>query len=831
MTAYEGSAGIAGKHNEAAALVAQMTVQEKAACGSGSSFWQLQPCERLGLPPVMITDGPHGLRKQQTEGDHVGLSASVPATCFPTASALAASWDIELLRQVGVALGEQCVAEKVTVLLGPGMNIKRHPLCGRNFEYFSEDPLLSGEMAAAMVLGVQSQGVGTSLKHFAVNNQECARMYVDAIVDERTLREIYLRGFEIAVKKAQPWTVMCAYNRINGEYCSEHHWLLNQVLRDEWGFQGLVMTDWGAANDRVHGVKSGLDLEMPSSGGVNDARLELALRRGELPEAVLDRAVVRNVSLTLCGAELEERELQLDQEAHHALARRAAAESAVLLKNDGGILPLSTEPELATEPTHSTSPSIAVIGAFAKQPRYQGTGSSQVNPTRLDCAFDAIAQLMGGEERLSYAAGYEPVFSNLDDSLLEEAVRTAGQAEVAIVFAGLPVTYESEGFDRPHMRLPDQHNRLIEAVCEANANTAVVLSNGAPVEMPWVKRPKVILESYLAGQAGGGAVADLLFGKVNPSGKLAESFPLKQSDVPADRWFPGEGRQVQYREGLYVGYRYFDSASVPVLFPFGHGLSYTEFTYANLRVAAEDSGFRISVDVTNVGSLRGSEVVQVYVHDVECNAYRPEHELKGFAKIALEPGETGTVDIHLARDAFALFDPEAQSWVVEGGAFEVRVGASSRDIRLATRVDVASQDRLSERAQAAGPRLVSGALEVSNEAFASLLGRALPPPEALRPLHLNSALLELRGSWLGRRIRAQVVKQFKRNIGGQGTEDSDPTLAKMFEEMANHMPLRSFALFSGGRMSFKSLQILIALLNHRYLEAVRLLCGGEARWQ
>ncbi len=802
-----------------------MTVQEKTACGSGLNFWQLQPCERLGLPAVTITDGPHGLRKQSTEGDHVGLNASVPATCFPTASALAASWDVQLLREVGVALGEQCVAEKVTVLLGPGMNIKRHPLCGRNFEYFSEDPLLGGELAAAMILGIQSQGVGTSIKHFAVNNQECGRMYVDAIVDERTLREIYLRGFEIAVKKARPWTVMCAYNRVNGEYCSEHDWLLNKVLRDEWGFQGLVMTDWGATNDRVHGIESSLDLEMPGNGGINDARLELALQRGELSEAVLDRAVVRNVSLTMCGAELEGREIELDQGAHHALARRAAAESAVLLKNDGGILPLSTEPALPTEPR------IAVIGAFAKEPRYQGTGSSQVNPTRLDCAFDAMAELVGGEERLRYAAGYEPVFSNMDDALLEEAAGIARQAEVAIVFAGLPVTYESEGFDRPHMRLPDQHNRLIEAVCEANTNTVVVLSNGAPVEMPWVHRPKAILESYLSGQAGGGAVADLLFGKVNPSGKLAESFPQKQGQVAADRWFPGEGRQVQYREGLYVGYRYFDSAGVPVLFPFGHGLSYSEFTYANLRIAAENDGYRTSVDVTNVGSVSGAEVVQVYVHDLESNAYRPEQELKGFAKIALEPGETGTVDIRLGRDAFALFDPQAQSWVVEAGTFEVRVGASSRDIRLAERVDVASEDRLSERAQGAGPSLESGSLEITDEAFASMLGREIPAPEAVRPFHLNSALQELEGSWLGQRLRARVIEQFKRNIGGQGTEEPDPTLARMFEEMANHMPLRSFVLFSRGRLSFRLLHVLIALLNHRYLESVRLLCGGEARWQ
>ncbi|HEY5680426.1 MAG TPA: glycoside hydrolase family 3 C-terminal domain-containing protein [Pseudomonadales bacterium] len=824
------TAGLRSKHNEAAALVAEMTLEEKAGLCSGRDFWHLKPVARLGLPSVMVTDGPHGLRKQDAEADHAGLNASVPATCFPTASALACSWDRELLQEIGVALGEECVAERVAVLLGPGMNIKRHPLCGRNFEYFSEDPLLCGELAAALIDGVQSQGVGTSVKHFAANNQEHGRMTVNAIVDERTLREIYLRGFEIAVRNSQPWTVMCAYNRLNGTYCSEHAWLLDSVLRDEWGFAGLVVSDWGAANERARGVAAGLDLEMPASGGINDARVAAAVRSGELAEAVLDRAATRNASLALLGGELEGRPRDVDHDAHHGLARRAAAQSAVLLKNDGGLLPLGRDV------------SIAVIGAFAQRPRYQGAGSSQVRPTRLDCAWDAMEKIAEAG-RLTFAAGYDPRRSEPDQALIDEAVDLARAAEVAVVFAGLPGIYESEGFDRAHMRLPDQHNRLIAAVCDANPSTVVVLSNGAPVEMPWVDRPAAVLEAYLGGQAGGSAAADLLFGLANPCGKLAETFPMRQADVPSDAWFPGSDRQVQYREGLYVGYRYFDTFDRGVLFPFGHGLSYTRFEYGEIAMddlRYEQGGrLEVSVDVTNVGDRPGAETAQLYVAALTSGAYRPFHELKGFAKTRLEPGETRRVTFVLDDGAFAVYDPEAKAWIVEAGEFELRVGASSRDIRQTRIITVVSDQTLSPATEAVGgpnagspnagspnagdPGSADAGLAVADAAFAAMLGRPVPDPEPVRPYHLNSSVNEIAESWLGRLVKARVVAGFQQRMGARS---SDETVQKMFEEMANNMPLRALPLFSRGAISFAQLEILVALLNGRVLRALRLWLSG-----
>lgn len=797
--------GLRTKHNEAADLVARMTVEEKAAFCSGRGFWHLEALPRLGIQRVMVTDGPHGLRKQAGSADHVGLNRSVPATCFPTASALACSWDISLLEEIGVALGREAAAENVAVLLGPGINIKRHPLCGRNFEYYSEDPLLAGELAAAFIRGVQSQGVGTSLKHYAVNNQEQARMTVDVIVDERTLREIYLKGFEIAVRKAQPWTVMCAYNRVNGTYCGEHDWLLNQVLRGEWGFEGLVMSDWGATNDRVAGVARGLDLEMPGSGGANDRRVQAAVAAGELDEALLDRAVIRNVSLSLLGADLATGSPAVDLDAHHALARRAAAECAVLLKNDGALLPLDPAARLA------------VVGAFAKTPRFQGTGSSQVNPTRVDDAHSAITEVLGREA--AYAPGYDPRLSAPDPALIEEAVAVAREAEVVVLFAGLPGIYESEGFDREHLSLPAQHDRLIEAVCAVNPNVVVVLANGAPVTMPWLGAARALLEGYLGGQAGGSGVVDVLFGRDGPGGRLAETFPASASAVGADAWFPGEGRQVAYREGLYVGYR---QPGLAAAFPFGHGLSYTTFEYADLALSAADldagDGLEVRLSVCNTGAVAGSEVIQLYVSDPECRVYRPERELRAFTRVRLAPDERQEVCLRLARDAFAFYDPVAGGWVVEPGEFLIRVGASSVDIRLEARVQVRSDDHIGT-GPVAGPDCLGGALGCGDDTFAAMLGHPLPAREPVRPFHLNSSVNEIAATWLGRRLKERIVAGFRARMGGAS---EDEVLNRMFETMAGEMPLRGLELFSGGQLARRQLDILIALLNRQPLRALAL---------
>ncbi|WP_432494400.1 glycoside hydrolase family 3 C-terminal domain-containing protein [Kineococcus auxinigenes] len=667
-------------------LLAQLTLEEKASLLGGSDFWHTQGVDRLGVPAVMVTDGPHGLRKQAEGADHLGLNASVPATCFPPAAGLASSWDTALLRRVGEALGRETRAERVAVLLGPGVNMKRTPLCGRNFEYFSEDPVLAGDLAAAMVAGVQSQGVGTSLKHFAANNQETERMTVSADVDERTLREIYLTAFERVVKAAQPWTVMCSYNRINGVYASEDPWLLTTVLRDEWGFEGLVVSDWGAVNVREDGVRAGLDLEMPSSGGTGTKRILDAVTAGTLSEADVDRAARRVLELLDKAAPALAEPGTVDVEAHHALAREAATASAVLLRNE----PVGGAPLLPLAPAGGT---VAVIGEFARTPRYQGAGSSQVNPTRLDDALSALREAFAGSREVVFAAGYDPDSEELDTALADEAVAAAAAAEVAVVFLGLPPRYESEGYDRDHMELPSAQVELLRRIAAANAKVVVVLSNGSAVTVePWQQQVPALLETWLLGQAGGGAVADLLTGAVNPSGRLAETIPVRHSDNPTVGNFPGENGHVRYGEGLLIGYRWYDAHALPVAYPFGHGLSYTTFAYSDLSVRPAGDGAEVTVTVTNTGDVAGTETVQVYVHDAEASVFRPEQELKGFARLTLAPGESGTATIALDRRAFAFWHSGAGDWVVEGGEFEVRVGASSRDVRLTRSIPLDGDD-------------------------------------------------------------------------------------------------------------------------------------------
>ncbi|MCT9819776.1 glycoside hydrolase family 3 C-terminal domain-containing protein [Microbacterium sp. W1N] len=656
-----------------------LTLEEKASLTSGASFWYTKPIERVGLPAVMVTDGPHGLRKQREGGDHLGMGDSVPATCFPPAVGLGSSWDVDLIERVGVALGVETSIENVAVLLGPGINIKRSPLCGRNFEYLSEDPIVSGVLGAALVRGIQSQGVGTSLKHFAANNQEDDRMRVSSDVDPRPLREIYLRGFERVVKDAQPWTVMCAYNKINGVYASEDPWLLTQVLRDDWGFEGLVVSDWGAVNDRVAGLPAGLDLEMPSSNGVTDRQLVDAVAAGTLDEAALDVAAQRVIDLVeKAQAGAGRIAGPLDVDAHHALAREAAGRSIVLLQNEGDLLPLRRDAK------------IAVVGAFAEKPRYQGAGSSMINPTRLDDALTAVRGAASGE--VAYAPGFSVAPAATDDeqqTLRAEAVAAAAGADVIVAFLGLPARIESEGYDRTDIDLPAEQLALLDALLEVTPNVVVVLSNGGVVALPFADRVPAIVEAWLLGQAGGSATADVLFGDVNPSGKLTETVPVRLSDTPAFLDFPGEFGHVRYGEGLFVGYRWYDARGLEVAFPFGHGLSYTTFSYGQATASVgADGDVTVTVPVTNTGAVAGREVVQVYTSRGASIVQRAPRELKAFASVALEAGQTREVTVTVRRADLAYWDVRVDRWVVEGGAYAVEVGASSRDIRATATVEI-----------------------------------------------------------------------------------------------------------------------------------------------
>ena len=662
-------------------LVAQMTLEEKAAMCSGADFWHTEAVERLGIPASMVSDGPHGLRKQDQHGDHLGVNDSIKAVCFPAGCGTAASFNRDLLKKMGETLGNECQAEGVSVILGPAVNIKRSPLCGRNFEYYSEDPLVASEMAGALIQGVQSKNVGTSIKHFLANNQETRRLSSDSRVDERTLHEIYLAAFEGAVKKAKPWTVMCSYNKINGTYAAQNHQYLTGTLRDQWGFDGYVMSDWGAVNNRVEDLKAGLDLEMPSSLGANDKLIAGAVLSGELDESVVDTAVERILNIVFRYEENRDKNAVFDKDKDHETARKVAEETIVLLKNEG-VLPLSEKQK------------VVFIGQYAKTPRYQGGGSSHINSHKITSALDASA----GMDNITYAQGFDDKEDKTNEKLLAEAVEEARKAQIAVIFAGLPDKYESEGFDRKHMAMPDYQNELIEKVAAVQPNTIVVLHNGSPVEMPWADKVKGIVEAYLGGQAVGGAICDILFGRVNPSAKLPETFPLKLEDNPSYLSYIGEGDMVEYREGIFVGYRYYDKKKMDVLFPFGYGLSYTTFEYSNLSVDKEcmrdTDTMRVSVDVTNTGSVAGKEIVQLYVADKESTVIRPVKELRDFTKVDLDPGETKTVTFTLDKRAFAYYSVNIHDWHVETGEFDILIGKSSRDIVLTKTVTVESTVKL-----------------------------------------------------------------------------------------------------------------------------------------
>ncbi|MDY0748209.1 glycoside hydrolase family 3 C-terminal domain-containing protein [Paucibacter sp. R3-3] len=721
---------------QAAELVAQMTIEEQALVLLGDGWWRTHGVERLGLAPINVSDGPHGLRKVES-----GYGDAVPATCFPTAPALAASWNTALVREVGAALGRECQAADVQVILGPGINIKRSPLGGRNFEYFSEDPLLTGRIAEAYIAGVQGEGVGTSLKHFAVNSQETRRMSTSSEIDARTLHEVYLPAFEMAVSRPgeeQPWSVMSSYNPVNGTHASEHHGLLTDILREQWGFEGFVVSDWGGTHERVAGVAAGNNLEMPGSGDYNRKKIIAAVEAGSLAREVLAQSATELVAVML-KAHAARKPGGFDAEAHHALARRAGAEGIVLLKNEGQVLPLKAGAR------------IALVGAFAKVPRYQGAGSSQVNPIRVTNAADELAALLGAEHLL-LAQGCDEE-GETSDALLAEAAAQAAAAPVAVVFAGLPDSYESEGFDRASLALPPGHVRMIEAVAAAQPNTVVVLLNGSAVEMPWLDKVKGLVEAWLGGQAGGGAIADVLTGRANPSGKLAETFPVALEQTPPFPGFPSRNGLAFYGEGVFVGYRHYDKRGLAPLFPFGFGLSYTRFEYTGIRVAssfdADEAAAALAVEVSvkNVGAVEGQEIVQLYVHEREPAAPGPVNELRAFDKVRLAPGEQKTVRLTLTRRDFAHYDARAAAWVVKPGNFDLRVGGSSRELPLSAAVEVRTAPLVGPLTSASLVEDFRGQPAIYEELVRALgMGALLEPmPEGLTP-EQESALRKTRMS-------------------------------------------------------------------------------------
>ncbi len=788
------------KHPE---IVSKMSLEQKAAFVSGYNYWQLEAAPELGLPQIMITDGPHGLRKANKDkktSQGIGLGNSVPSTCFPPASTSSCSWDEALLREEGEALAEECLKEQVSVVLGPGTNIKRAPTCGRNFEYFSEDPYLAGKCSASFVNGVQSKGVGTSLKHFACNSQEAYRMVLNEIVDERAMRELYLTAFEICVKEAQPWTIMNSYNRINGVYSSENEWLQEKVLRGEWGFQGLVVTDWGASVDRIPGLYNGTDLEMPSSATINTNKIIAAVKSGELDEAVLDKRVDAVVDLIIKSKPALEKKHTYDIEAHHAVARRVAEGSMVLLKNDDKTLPVKKGQK------------VAVIGELAASPRFQGAGSSVINPQKLDNALDELKKL---GVNLVYAPGYVKNKDKIDDTLVSEAVNAAKNADIALVFVGLTDEFEGEGYDRESIEMPKCHNSLVSAVAKANPNTAVVLAGGSVINLPWLGEVKALLSTGLGGQAVGSATANLLTGAVNPSGKTSETYPLSYSDNPTYGNYPAGPVTSEHRESVYIGYRYYDKANKDVLFPFGYGLSYTTFEYSDLSVSADSIKDTDTVTVTfkvkNTGDVDGAEVAELYVADKESTIFRPVKELKCFKKVFLKAGEEKSVSIELSKRAFAFYNVKLGDWMVESGEFDILVGASSRDIKLTKTITVEStvNAEIPDYRATAPAYYTADVGGMNSTQFEAVYGGKLPESkrDTSKPIDIYCCLDDARHTkWGGRicnLIESMMVK-FGSAENGEG---------KMIAAMATQIPIRNFMAMSMGVFSPEMADGLLMILN------------------
>ena len=779
-------------------IISKMTLAEKCGILSGKDVWHTREVPGAQIPSIMLSDGPSGLRKQEGEGDHLGLNASVKATCFPSAATVANSWDLELAEKVGEALGREAAAKEVGVLLGPGLNVKRSPLCGRNFEYFSEDPYLAGKMAAAYIRGIQSMGISACPKHFAANAQEMHRMANDSVVDERTLRELYLTNFEIAIREGQPKTLMTSYNAVNGTYAHENQHLLSDILRGEWGYRGTVVSDWGGCNDFVESVRAGANLEMPGTGDDSPTQLYQAVKDGRITEAEIDARVDELLALVFDVSLAEKPEADL--EAQHLIALEAAEKSIVLLKNEGNILPLKREMK------------IALIGDFAEVPRYQGAGSSLVNSYKVSVTTRLI------QEAFPDAENFMPGFTRedkWDDAMAAAAVKIAGEADIALLYLGLPEVFESEGLDRPHMRIPDNQIRLLEAVEKANPNTVVVFSGGSAVEMPWLSHCRALVWAGLGGQASAEAVLKVLTGEVNPGGKLTETFPMTYEDLPVSHYYPGAQKTSEYRENLFVGYRYTETADCPVTFPFGHGLSYTTFTYDNLKADRDE----VTFEITNAGTVDGDEVAQVYVAFPDSKIMRPARELKGFARVSLKAGETRQVTVRLDDKAFRYFNVGTNSWEIESGTYEILVGASVRDIRLKAAVEIQGTDaEIPETAKA--DFLTVGELSgVPDAAFSALIGRDIPESSYGETFSINDPLDQLgRAKNPIARMVFRVMDSRRKKSLAAGKPDLN--ILFMF-----NMPFRGTAKMTGGMITMKMADAIVFMVNGHWHRGLGRLIG------
>lgn len=792
------------KHED---IVKQMTLEEKCFLLSGKDFWQTRSVERLGIHNMVLSDGPHGVRRQAGAGDQLGLNPSLPATCFPTAATIANSWDPKLGEEIGECLGEEAASQGVGVLLGPGLNIKRSPLCGRNFEYFSEDPYLAGKIAAGYIRGIQKNGVAACPKHFACNSQELRRMASDSVLDERTLREIYLTGFEIAVKEGKAKSLMSSYNRVNGTYANENYHLLQEILRDEWGFDGFVVSDWGGSNEHIEGVRAGSHLEMPTTGGDSDLELIQAVRSGKISEEIINRRVdeILDVILpvTKVVAPLEGKPFDID--AHHKMAAKAAGESIVLLKNEGNILPLRKGAK------------VAVIGEFAQKARYQGAGSSVVNATKVDNTMDVI-----GNFDLN-VAGFEPGYPRSgkgNPDMQAKAVELAKKADIVLLYIGLDEISESEGLDRPHMKLPQSQIDLLESVAAVNPNVVAVMSAGSSVEMPWLPKCKALIHGYLCGQAGASSMLRAILGEINPSGKLAESYPLKYEDVSSAPYFPAKQRTAEYREGLFVGYRYFETANVPVLFPFGYGLSYTTFEYSDLKVSDKEATFTIK----NTGKMDGAEVAQLYVSKLSSEVFRPAKELKGFQKVFLKAGGSKTVTIPLDDKAFRYFNVKTNQFEVEGGDYQILIGASVADIKLSGSVSVVGTNAPNPYDKKILADYYTGNIQaVPNAEFESLLGHPIPDGSWSGTLTMNDALCQMyyAKSGLARFVYRRLTGMINKSMA-KGT----PNLNLMFNY---NMPFRGIAKMTGGMCTMEMAEGILIMVNGHFFKGLGQIIGGFFR--